>query len=202
MSHCTCDCLPAHASLNINERRERNNAFGNHSDTEPVLLFCKALYDILLGVWTHPASGPSMDCSVSHRHQLAQIDLLCLRHHPPPEGFVTQTALGVPALKQVPPIPPHRDSRQLDAALRSTNTSRVLSHFSHALWDSVECLLSSISDNVRPALMSLIRDGQQDARLAVRAGMDSTDSIGQIMVASVAIRRRAWLAASNFSSPV
>ncbi|KAJ1150915.1 hypothetical protein NDU88_003702 [Pleurodeles waltl] len=32
--------------------------------------------------------------------------------------------------------------------------------------------------------------------------MDSTDSTGRVMAASIAIHHRAWLAASNFSPPV
>ncbi|KAJ1210867.1 hypothetical protein NDU88_006229 [Pleurodeles waltl] len=187
----------------------------DQSDTEPVLPFCKALFDILLGVWTQPVSGPLVDRSVLHRHQPAHSDPLCLRHHPPPQGFVTQTqtALGVPALERILSTPPHRDSTQLDAAgrciftsssaaLRSTNTSCVLARLSHAHWDSVEHLLPLLSDDVPPILKSLLKDGQQAARLAIRSGMDSTGSIGRIMAASVAICRRAWLAASNFLSLV
>ncbi|KAJ1120487.1 hypothetical protein NDU88_008652 [Pleurodeles waltl] len=109
--------------------------------------------------------------------------------------------------------PPHRDSRQLDAAGRRilasssvalcyTDTSCVLTRFSHTLWDSMERLLPSLSEDVRTALTPLIRDGQQAARLTVRSGVDSTDSIGRVMAASVALHRRAWLSASNFSSPV
>ncbi|KAJ1097509.1 hypothetical protein NDU88_002627 [Pleurodeles waltl] len=185
----------------------------DQSDTEPVLPFCKALYDILLGVWTQPVSGPLVDRSVSHRHWPVQRGLLCLCHHPPPQGFVIQTALGTPALEQFPPTSLHRDSRQLDtagrcffssssAALHSTNNFCVLSCFSKAPWDSVKCLLPSLSGDVCPALTSLIRDGQQAARLGVRSSMDSAYSIGHFMADSVAIHRRAWLAASNFSSPV
>ncbi|KAJ1128092.1 hypothetical protein NDU88_006473 [Pleurodeles waltl] len=105
-----------------------------------------------------------------------------------------------------------REARQLDAAgrrmfascsasLRSINTSCVLARFSHPLWDCVKSL-PSLPEDALTALTPLIRDGQQFARITVRAGMDTTDSVGRLMAVSVAIHRRGWLVPSNFSATV
>ncbi|KAJ1117090.1 hypothetical protein NDU88_005290 [Pleurodeles waltl] len=57
--------------------------------------------------------------------------------------------------------------------------------------DSVECLLPSLSEEAHIALLVLIQDGQQAAKLTVRSGMDTSDFVGRLMAASVAIHRRA-----------
>ncbi|KAJ1159976.1 hypothetical protein NDU88_000479 [Pleurodeles waltl] len=66
----------------------------------------------------------------------------------------------------------------------------------------MERLLPSLPEDARSALTPLIRDGQETARITVRTGIDSTDSVGRLMAASAAICRRAWLSPSNFSAPV
>ncbi|KAJ1122167.1 hypothetical protein NDU88_000671 [Pleurodeles waltl] len=150
-------------------------------------------------VWNQLVSGPSVDRSISHRHRLAQEDPLFLHRHPAPLSFVVQTTLGIPDVAQIPPVLPHREARQLDAAgrcmfassratLRSINTSCVLAHFSHGLWDSVGHLFPSLHEDACTALMPLIRDSQQATRITVLTGMDTTDSVGRLMVGSIVIR--------------
>ncbi|KAJ1164646.1 hypothetical protein NDU88_005080 [Pleurodeles waltl] len=114
------------------------------------------------------------------------------------------------SLTQIPPVTQERETKQLDTsgmsifassslAVRSTNTSCVLACFFYILWDAVESILPSLTDEARTALTPFVCDSQQAAKLSVRCGMDTTDSVGLIMASSVALRSKTWLRSSNFS---
>lgn len=76
--------------------------------------------------------------------------------------------------------------------LPSVNTSCLLGHYSHALWD---CMAQALP--VDPKTFTLcsqaIQDGCDEARFIIHCGLDTTNFIGLAIGTSVANLHHAWL---------
>lgn len=74
-------------------------------------------------------------------------------------------------------------------ALSLANASCLLGHYTHALWDMVGEILSTVSEDLQPLLPQTIQDDLDVARFVIRSDLDTIDSPGGAMGTSVVLWR-------------
>ncbi|KAJ1087665.1 hypothetical protein NDU88_000832 [Pleurodeles waltl] len=70
------------------------------------------------------------------------------------------------------------------------------------MWDTVAQVLPLIPEEARAIVSQAVADWRDAAKLTIRCGLDTTDSLGRSVATTVALRRHAWLRTSGFSGDV